>query len=57
MRKLELALTGSGWFIGKSISKKFITDYNLSYIKLKNRKDVIEFIEQIKKNKFDLIII
>ena len=56
MQKLELALTGSGGFIGKYISKKFITDYNLSYIKLKNRKDVIEFIEQIKKNKFDLII-
>lgn len=56
MENLEIALTGSGGFLGKHIHERLIKNYNVSKIKLKNKKDVIKFINNLKKNKYSTVL-
>ena len=56
MKNLQIAVTGAGGFLGNNIHQKFIKTYNVSKIKLKNKKDIIVFINNLKKKKYNFVI-
>ena len=54
--RVNLALTGANGFLGSHLNKRLKKYYNLYPISLKTYAEIKLFLEEIKKNKFKIII-